>query len=73
MCVCMQECVERAGEHVYEVFQYSEAVRFLKGDSGSTQTEGKLEKYGAPFKIKCRESLKIHFTCDLSGSSPERY
>ena len=38
MYACMQECVGKAGEHVDEVFQYSEAVRFLKGDSGSTQT-----------------------------------
>lgn len=31
--ICMHECVGRAGEHVHEVFQYSEAVRFLRGDS----------------------------------------
>lgn len=49
VCVCMPECVRRAGEHVYEVFQYSEAVRFLKGDSSSTRTKGKSEEYGAPF------------------------
>lgn len=49
VCVCMPECVRRAGEHVYEVFQYSEVVRFLKGDSSSTRTKGKSEEYGAPF------------------------
>lgn len=56
VCICMHECVGRAGERVYEVFQYSEAVRFLKGDSGSTQTAGKSEKYGAPCKIKRRKN-----------------
>lgn len=70
--ICMHQCVGRAGEHVHEVFQYSEPVRFLKGDSSSTQTEGKSEKYGAPFKIKRRKSLKIHFTRDLSNFLPER-
>lgn len=71
--ICMHQCIGRAGEHVHEVFQYSEPVRFLKGDSSSTQTEGKSEKYGAPFKIKRRKSLKIHFTCDLNSFLPERY
>lgn len=47
VCICMHECVGRAGERVYEVFQYSEAVRFLRGDSSSPQTAGKSEKYGA--------------------------
>lgn len=28
VCVCVHECVRKAGEHVYEVFQYSEAVKF---------------------------------------------
>lgn len=65
MCICMHECVGRAGEHVYEVFQYSEAVRFLKGDSSSTQTEGKCEKYGAPSKIKPRKST-LHVTWTVS-------
>lgn len=64
-------CVGRAGKHVYEVFQYTEAVRFLKGDSSSTQTEGKSEKYGAPFKIKWREKTStLHVTCTVM---PERY
>lgn len=54
LCVCMHECVSRAGGHVYEVFQYSEAVRFLKDGRSSTETKGKSEKYEPPFKIKCK-------------------
>lgn len=73
ICVCMHECVGRAGAHAHEVFQYSEVVRFPKGDSGSTQTAGKSEKYGAPFKIKRRKSFKIHLTCDLNDFLLERY
>lgn len=46
----MHECAGRAGEYVYEVFRYSEAVRFLRGDSGSARAAGKSEKYGAPFQ-----------------------
>lgn len=56
--ICMHECVGRAEEHVDEVFQYTEAVRFLKGDSSSTQTDGKFEKYGTLFKKMLRKPLK---------------
>ena len=63
----MHECVGRAEEHVDEVFQYTEAVRFLKGDSSSIQTDGKSEKYGAPLSKKnVQKSTEIQVTCDLN-------
>lgn len=37
VCICMHECVGRAEEHVYEAFQYSGAVSFLKGDSSRAE------------------------------------
>lgn len=54
-------CVGSAEEHVFGVFQYSGAVRLLRGDSRSTETEAeyhKPEPETHPFKIKYEKIRK---------------
>lgn len=70
VCVCMHECVERAAEHIHEVFQYSEAVTVSERWRQHNTEEGKSRVTGKEHSSTwCVEKHWKSTSCEASAVS----